>query len=51
VQLSGEAGYKQLGGRTLYLILSMGFTSGSRDEKLVSVNERGGGKIENVQRR
>jgi hypothetical protein len=50
VQLSGEGGYKELGGRTLYLILSMGFTSGSTNAKLVSVNERGDVKIENVQR-
>ena len=50
VQLSGEGGYKELGGRTLYLILSMGFTSGSTNAKLVSVNERGDVKIENAQR-
>jgi hypothetical protein len=50
VQLSGEGGYKELGGRTLYLILSMGFTSGVANAKLVSVNERGDVKIENVQR-
>jgi len=50
VQLSGEGGYKELGGRTLYLILSMGFTSGSANAKLVSLNERGDVKIENVQR-
>ena len=50
VQLSGEGGYKELGGRTLYLILSMGFTSGIANAKLVSVNERADIKIENVQR-
>ena len=51
VQLSGEGGYKELGGRTLYLIFSMGFTSGITQAKLVSVNERGDIKVENVQRR
>jgi hypothetical protein len=50
VQLSGEGGYKELGGRTLYLILSMGFTSGTTNAKLVSVNERGDIEIQNVQR-
>jgi hypothetical protein len=50
VQLSGEGGYKELGGRTLYLILSVGFTSGTSQAKLVSVNERGDIKVENVQR-
>ena len=28
MQLSGEGGYPQFGGRTVYLILSFGFTSG-----------------------
>ena len=51
VQLSGEGGYKELGGRTLYLILSMGFTSGTTQAKLVSLDERGDIKVEDVQRR
>lgn len=50
VQLSGEGGYAELGGRTIYLVLSMGFTSGISKSKLVSVNERGEIKIEDVQR-
>ena len=29
VQLTGEGGYRGLGGRTLYLLLSMGFESGT----------------------
>ena len=51
VQLSGEGGYKELGGRTLYLTLSTGFTSGITQAKLVSLNERGDIKVENVRRR
>ena len=51
VQLSGEGGYAELGGRTIYLLLSTGFTSGITQSKLVTVNERGDIKIENVQRR
>jgi hypothetical protein len=50
VQLSGEGGYTELGGRTLYLILSTSFTSGATNAKLVTVNERGDIKIESVQR-
>lgn len=41
MRLSYEAGYAELGGRTAYLVLSMGFTSGTRAAKLVTVNERG----------
>ena len=51
VQLSGEGGYKELGGRTLYLILSMGFTDGTPHAKLVTLDERGDIKIQDVQPR
>jgi len=41
IQLSYEHGYKDLGGRTVYLQLSLGFTSERRSAKMVVVNERG----------
>ena len=50
VQLSGEGGYKELGGRTLYLVLSMGFTDGTPHAKLITLDERGDIKVEDVQR-
>jgi hypothetical protein len=46
VHLSGEPGYESLGGRTLYLLLSMGFSSGISAAKLISVNQRGDIKVE-----
>ena len=46
VQLTGEGGYRGLGGRTLYLLLSMGFESGTVKSKLVSISEENGVKIE-----
>lgn len=41
VQLSYEAGYKELGGRTVYIVLSKVFTSGLRETQTLSVNEQG----------
>jgi hypothetical protein len=41
IQLSGEGGYPELGGKTLYLQLSMGFTSGLAARKVIVVKERG----------
>ena len=41
VQLSYEAGYKELGGRTVYIVLSKGFTSGIQEAQRISVDERG----------
>ena len=46
LQLSGEPGYEVVGGRTLYLLVSMGFSSGISTAKLISVNQRGEIKIE-----
>jgi hypothetical protein len=46
VQLSGEGGYRGLGGRTLYLVLSMGFSSGITNSRLVTISEEDGIKIE-----
>jgi hypothetical protein len=47
VQLSGEAGYRGLGGRTLYLVLSMGFTSGLAESKRVTISEERGVTVKN----
>jgi hypothetical protein len=41
MQMSYEAGYAELGGRSIYLVLSMGFTSGTRAAKRITLNERG----------
>jgi hypothetical protein len=41
MQLSYEGGYKDLGGRTLYLQVSPGFTSGVVLRKVIVVKERG----------
>ncbi|MHA6203493.1 hypothetical protein ACXU4B_03600 [Dyella soli] len=40
-QLSYEAGYKELGGRTLYIVFSKGFTSGTAGRKFVVITESG----------
>lgn len=45
VQLSYEAGYRELGGRTLYLMLSEGFTMGGVKRRLVIVTESGTVKV------
>jgi len=41
VQLSYEAGYKESGGRTVYVVLSKGFTSGVQEAQQISINEQG----------
>jgi hypothetical protein len=45
MQLTYEGGYKELGGRTVYLVLIKGFTSGTQSTQRVEVNERGDFKI------
>ncbi|MHA6206009.1 hypothetical protein ACXU4B_16405 [Dyella soli] len=40
-QLSYEAGYKEQGGRTVYIVLSKGFTSGTAGRKFVVITESG----------
>jgi len=46
IQLSYEAGYKELGGKTLYIILQVGFTSGNRDRTLITITESGSIQVE-----
>lgn len=41
LSLSYEAGYKEVGGRTVYLIFSRGFTSGVVSTKTVAIYENG----------
>jgi hypothetical protein len=41
VQLSYSGGYKQLGGRTIYVTFSKGFTSGVVGRHLVEITESG----------
>jgi hypothetical protein len=45
LQLSYEVGYKDLGGRTLYIGLSKAFTSGIVGQKFVVVTEDGAIKV------
>jgi len=50
IRISYEAGYAELGGRTIYIQLQMGFTSSTRKQVLITVIEDGKvdmGKIEN----
>ena len=46
VQLAGEPGWRGVGGRTLYLVLSMGFNSHVVESRLVTISEENGVKIE-----
>lgn len=48
IQLSYEEGYKQLGGKTVYIILQMGFVSGVRSRVLITFTESGTIKIEPI---
>jgi hypothetical protein len=41
VRISYEHGYAELGGRTIYVELQMGFTSGTRKQALVTIAESG----------
>jgi len=41
IQISYESGWKEVGGRTVYIVFSMGFTSGVQSTQIVSVNEQG----------
>ncbi|UPG95288.1 hypothetical protein [Luteibacter aegosomatissinici] len=45
MQISYEEGYEELGGRTLYIMLSKGFTSGVVSRKFVVVTEDGAIKV------
>ena len=51
VQLSSEGGYPELGGRTIYLVLSTGWTSGVDRAKMIVMKERGDIQVRDVVRR
>jgi hypothetical protein len=48
ISLSYERGYRELGGRTVYILFSKAFTSGTVSAKYVSVAERGDIDVEDV---
>ncbi len=45
IQLSYEGGYEVLGGRTIYIMFSSGFTSGTKESFIISVTEKGQQRI------
>lgn len=45
LQLTFDSGYRQLGGRTIYIHLSKGFTSGVQETQVVSLDEQGQWKV------
>jgi hypothetical protein len=49
VRISYEAGYKELGGRTVYIQLQMGFTSDTTKQALVTIAEDGEIVVSEVQ--
>ena len=48
VQISYEGGYVDLGGRTIYVVFSRGFTSGRVMQRYVAVTETGAVSVGNV---
>lgn len=48
VQLSYEVGYKETGGKTVYIVLHMGFVSGVMNRVLVSLTESGNIEVEKI---
>jgi len=46
IQLSFETGYKELGGRTIYVNLQFGFTSGNKQRVLITIPENAAIKVE-----
>ena len=50
IRISYVQGYPELGGRTIYIQLQMGFTSSSRMEALISLSENGEIKVGNIQK-
>ena len=48
LQLSYESGYKQFGGRTIYLTFSRGFTSHMVERQVVEISESGTVKVRSL---
>lgn len=51
IQAPYEVGYRELGGRAIYVILSRGFTSGLQETQLVSVNDQGAVEVNHTVRK
>jgi hypothetical protein len=49
IRISYEPSYEELGGRTVYIQLQMGFTSGTVKKALITVTESGTIEVSNVQ--
>lgn len=49
VRISYEHGYARLGGRTIYIELQMGFTSGVRKQARVTITENGGIEVSAIE--
>ena len=49
IRISYEHGYPELGGRTIYIQLQMGFTSFVRKEALITLTENGKVEVSDVQ--
>jgi len=45
IQISYEAGYKKLGGRTVYILFQKGYTSSVKEKAVLAVKEDGSSKI------
>ncbi len=50
IQLSYEEGYKSLGGKTIYIILQSGFTSGITKRALIALSENGDINIREIEK-
>jgi len=48
LQISYAAGYAELGGRAVYVVLSKGFTSGVRQSQMILATEQGAVEVKSV---
>ncbi|MBI4651824.1 hypothetical protein HY745_11185 [Candidatus Desantisbacteria bacterium] len=48
IQISYEEGYKSLGGKTIYIVFQKGFTSGIKEQTVLSLTENNTVKIEEI---
>ena len=51
IRISYEAGYKELGGRMIYIQLQMGFTSSTKKQALITLTENGKIEVSEIQTR
>lgn len=45
IQLSYEGGYKELGGRSIYIVFQRGFTSGIVESFIIAITEDGSSRV------